>query len=91
MMSRSLRRYDLQGGLCESYEGVKPPRLRRTQKGCDDLQEDPGAFLIAGPMFLEPASFPEKLEKNKGGWKTQWRGKHTIKPLTENGFGTPHL
>ena len=30
-------------------------------------------------------------EKNKGGWKTQGRGKHTIKPLPKNGFGPPHL
>ena len=30
-------------------------------------------------------------EKNKGGWKTQGRGKHAIKPLPKNGFGPPHL
>ena len=30
-------------------------------------------------------------EKNKGGWKTQGRGKHTIKPQPKNGFGHPHL
>ena len=30
-------------------------------------------------------------EKNKGGWKTQGTGKHTIKPLPKNGFGPPHL
>ena len=30
-----------------------------------------------------------KSEKNKGGWKTQGRGKHTVKPLPKNGFGPP--
>ena len=29
------------------------------------------------------------LEKNKGGWETEGRGKHTIKPLPKNGFGPP--
>ena len=29
-----------------------------------------------------------RSEKNKGGWKTQGRGKHTIKPLPKNGFWT---
>ena len=28
-------------------------------------------------------------EKNKGGWKTQGRGKHTIKPLPQNGLDPP--
>ena len=28
-------------------------------------------------------------EKNKRGWKTQGRGKHTIRPLPKNGFGRP--
>ena len=28
-------------------------------------------------------------ERNEGGWKTQGRGKHTIKPLPKNGFGAP--
>ena len=32
-----------------------------------------------------------RSEKNKRGWKTQGRGKHTIKPLPKNGFGPPHL
>ena len=27
--------------------------------------------------------------ENKGGWKTQGRGKHTIKPLPQNRFWTP--
>ena len=27
--------------------------------------------------------------KDKRGWKTHRRGKHTIKPLPKNGFGTP--
>ena len=29
------------------------------------------------------------VRENKGGWKTQGRGKHTIKPLPKHGFGPP--
>ena len=41
--------------------------------------------------FGDPQSAPAQSEKNKGGWKTQERGKHTIKTLPKNGFGPPHL
>ena len=34
---------------------------------------------------------PTLSEKNKGGGETQGRGKHTIKPLPENGLGPPPL
>ena len=30
-------------------------------------------------------------QRNKGGWKTQGRGKHTIKPLPKNGSGPPPM
>ena len=47
------------------------------------------------PSWKSPGKQPIKKrgisEKNKGGWKTQGRGKHTIKPLARNGFGPPHL
>ena len=43
----------------------------------------------------ESDHFLEILEnirrKTKVGWKTQARGKHTMKPLPTNGFGPPHL
>ena len=37
------------------------------------------------PRFQTQTSF----KKNQGGWKTQGRGKYTIKPLPKNGFGPP--
>ena len=43
-------------------------------------------------IFAENRRFSQKpvcSEKNKGGWKTQGRGKHTVKPLPKNGFGPP--
>ena len=59
------------------------------------------SVVTATPLKLNPA-FPSSrwiqrtrthrwlsAEKNKGGWKTQGRGKHTIKPLPKNGLDPP--
>ena len=64
------------GGTVESALGARP-----TSGGSRALSCDPVMFPNLD-MFSE---------KNKGGWKTQERGKHTIKPLPKNGFGPPHL
>ena len=50
----------------------------------------PSKRLLA-PSPTDFAGKPIIREKQRGGWKTQGRGKHTIKPLPQNGFGYPHL
>ena len=47
----------------------------------------PFSFPFSPDFCAGPVS--HSSEKNKGGWKTQGRGKHTIKPLPKNGFGPP--
>ena len=42
--------------------------------------------LLRSPLFMRSG---ENSEKNKGGWKTQERGKTYLKPLPKNGFGSP--
>ena len=51
----------------------------------------PGPKGKGGKSVKENAPADLSSEKNKRGWKTQGRGKHTIKPLPKNGFGPPHL
>ena len=54
---------------------------------CDFLLQcqEAAQHLPKGCSRKMPPSFPSS-EKNKGGWKTQGRGKHTIKPLPKNGL-----
>ena len=40
-------------------------------------------------FFFFSALIISNFRENKRGWKTQRRGKHTIKPLPKNGFGPP--
>ena len=84
------------------FLGVFLPLKRRTD-GKSSLQEEgPNTYgVISEGVFAETfAQILHKIcghlqklgfrRKTKGGWKTQGRGKHTIKPLPNNVFGPPH-
>ena len=70
-----------QGGSGNADEGPESQGSRRPL-GARVLPNSPLKHSSAHLLFSG---------KNKGGWKTQGRGKHTIKPLPKNGFGPPHL
>ena len=45
--------------------------------------------LAMHPLQKSAIQPPRTREKQKGGWKTQGRGKHIIKPLPKKRFWTP--
>ena len=63
------------------WKGSSPPTLREKKLTIASFSSSEVVLFFSGEKRLS--------EKNKGVWKTQGRGKHTIKPLPKNSFGPP--